>query len=351
MSKRIGNIEVNTPPEGYKKSLRSRIIVALVLIAIIVPILVLGGWWFFFGIMGFLLVAIAEVIRAPRKKYNWTVYAFTYMIVISYVYWMFFKENMHQYITNPNDYTFSLENYYQSFEISIYGIATSLFVYCFEGIVDKNFTYADVAYFVLMTLLVGIGFQAIYFLRFFSSALAFKDTFNAVLWNGEQFGAALVSNPWFKFLGSGELLVFAALGPIFNDIFAYFGGIYFGKHKLNERISPKKTWEGFYFGWAGGFVIVFAFGMGLAAAGLPVLPFLTVDKWYWILLIAIVNPLFADVGDLTFSLIKRYYEIKDYGNILRGHGGILDRVDSIIFSVIGVVMLLVFINNGWNFLI
>lgn len=350
MSK-IGNIEVNTPPEGYKSSLKSRVLVALVLLAIILPSIVIGGWLFFFVIMAFLLIAIAEVIRAPRKHYNWTVYAFTYAIVLSYVYWMFFKENMAEYLLDKENFVFSLENYYQKFEISIFGIAASLFVYCFEGIVDKNFTYADVAYFVLMTLLIGIGFQAIYFLRFFSTSIAFKEIYSSVGWASGNFNASLVTNPLFRFLGSTELLVFIALGPIFNDIFAYFGGIYFGKHKLNERVSPKKTWEGFYFGWIGGFVIVFGFGMAMALAGIPVLPFLTVDKWYWILLIALVNPLFADIGDLTFSLIKRYYEIKDYGSILRGHGGILDRVDSIIFSVIGCVMLLVFINNGWNFLI
>ncbi len=350
MSK-IGNIEVNTPPEGYKKSLKSRVLVALVLIAIVVPILILGGWYFFFGIMGFLLIAIAEVIRAPRKQYNWTVYVFTYMIVLSYVYWMFFKENMAGYISNPTDYKFSLENYCSNFEISIFGIAASLFVYCFEGIVDKNFTYADVAYFVLMTLLVGIGFQAIYFLRFFSSSVAHSGTFASVAWGAQHFDDSLTSFRGFKFLGSCELIIFVVLGPIFNDIFAYFGGIYFGKHKLNERVSPKKTWEGFFFGWAGGFLLAAAFGLGMASAGLPVLPFLTFDRWYWILLIALVNPLFANIGDLTFSLIKRYYEIKDYGNILRGHGGILDRVDSIIFSVIGVVMIIVLIRNGWNFLI
>lgn len=349
---KIGNIEVNTPPEGYKKSLKSRVIVAIILVALFLPMLILGGWYFFFGIMGFLLIAIAEVIRAPRKQYNWTVYVFTYMIVLSYVYWMFFKENMAGYFVDPEHYQFSLENYCSNYEISIFGIATSLFVYCFEGIVDKNFTLADVTYFVFMTLLVGIGFQAMYFLRFFTSSVAYHETFASIAWGSHFFNAELTeSNLLFKFLGSCELLVFVVLGPIFNDIFAYFGGIYFGKHKLNERVSPKKTWEGFYFGWVGGFVLTFAFGFIMAAIGLPVLPFLTTKEWYWILLIAIVNPLLADIGDLTFSLIKRYYQIKDYGDILRGHGGILDRIDSIIFSVIGTVMIIVLIRNGWNFLI
>ena len=68
-------------------------------------------------------------------------------------------------------------------------------------------------------------------------------------------------------------------------------------------------------------------------------------------MIALVEPILGTVGDLSFSLIKRYYDIKDYGNILRGHGGILDRADSVIFASIGAVIILVLMKNGWNFLI
>ena len=138
---------------------------------------------------------------------------------------------------------------------------------------------------------------------------------------------------------------------MFSDIAAYFGGVYFGKHKLNERISPKKTWEGVYWGISVGFVASAAFGLILAATGHTILPFLTIDKWYYIVLIALVEPILGTVGDLSFSLIKRYYDIKDYGNILRGHGGILDRADSVIFASIGAVIILVLMKNGWNFLI
>ena len=350
MSKRIGNIEINTPPEGYKTSLRSRLIVAGILFVTAVPTFILGGWWYFFAIMAFLLVAIAEVIKAPRKKYNWFVYVATYAIIISFVYWMFFKGNMKAYEADPDNFVFSLDKFYGGFEISVVGIAASLLIYCVVGILDKNFSLDDVAYFFFMSLLVGLGFQAFYYIRYYPVQCCDNTAFASLTWGGMAYGEELANTAAYQFFGSFELLLFAFIGPMFNDIAAYFGGVYFGKHKLNERISPKKTWEGFYWGFIVGFVVSAAFGIILAATGHPVLPFLTIDKWYWIVLVALLEPLFGTIGDLTFSLIKRYYNIKDYGNILRGHGGILDRADSIIFSTIGVVIVLIFIGNGWNFL-
>lgn len=353
MSKKIGNIEINTPPEGYKTSLRSRLIVAGVLLLTAVPTFILGGWYYFFAIMAFLLVAIAEVIKAPRKKYNWFVYVATYAIILSFVYWMFFKGNMFAYskLEDKSQFAFSLADYYEKFEVSVIGIAASLLIYCLVGILDKNFGLDDIAYFFFMSLLVGLGFQAFYFIRYFPIQCAYSNDFASVTWAGQAYGRELVDNGLFKHLGSFELLLFVFMGPMFNDIAAYFGGVYFGKHKLNERISPKKTWEGFYWGVIFGFVTTASFGLILAATGHPILPFLTIDKWYWIVLLALAEPLFGTIGDLTFSLVKRYYNIKDYGNILRGHGGILDRADSIIFSSIGVVITLILINNSWNFLI
>ncbi len=353
MSKKIGNIEINTPPEGYKTSLRSRLIVAGVLLVTAVPTFILGGWFYFFAIMAFLLVAIAEVIKAPRKKYNWFVYVATYAIILSFVYWMFFKGNMSSYLKDPDNFVMSLDEHYESFEVSVIGIAASLLVYCVVGILDKNFGLDDIAYFFFMSLLVGLGFQSFYFIRYFPIKAAADPlaAYAGVTWGGQAYGPELINNNFFKYFGSFELLLFVFIAPMFSDIAAYFGGVYFGKHKLNERISPKKTWEGFYWGIIVGFVASAAFGLILAATGHPILPFLTIDKWYYIVLIALVEPILGTVGDLSFSLIKRYYDIKDYGNILRGHGGILDRADSVIFASIGAVIILVLMKNGWNFLV
>jgi phosphatidate cytidylyltransferase len=117
-----------------------------------------------------------------------------------------------------------------------------------------------------------------------------------------------------------------------TDTGAYFIGILFGKNKINPRISPKKTWEGFTGGIIISTLFSFVFAMILALCGHPILKCLDTDNWYLVLIISLIMPLFATLGDFTFSALKRHYEIKDFGNILPGHGGVLDRVDSLIFT-------------------
>ena len=114
------------------------------------------------------------------------------------------------------------------------------------------------------------------------------------------------------------------LGVIFliwsNDTFAYLGGSLFGKHKMIERISPGKTWEGTIFGILLTFGISFLIKIYLIKT--------TGNLWP---LLGIIVPILATIGDLVESMLKRQAGIKDSGNIMPGHGGILDRFDSLIF--------------------
>lgn len=111
-----------------------------------------------------------------------------------------------------------------------------------------------------------------------------------------------------------------------NDSFAYLFGKNFGKHKLMKRISPKKTIEGFL----GGLVMAIAAGAGLSyylrSEGI-----INYTVWDW-MIIAFVVAFFGTIGDLIQSKIKRQAEVKDSGSIMPGHGGIFDRMDSIIFA-------------------
>lgn len=119
-------------------------------------------------------------------------------------------------------------------------------------------------------------------------------------------------------------LVTICLATYGSDTGAWAVGRSLGKHKMNPRISPKKSWEGF----AGGLVI--------GAALSYVVSSLYVGQLNGSLNVAIclICPLFAELGDLCFSLIKRYYNIKDFSNLLPGHGGILDRVDSLLINLL-----------------
>jgi phosphatidate cytidylyltransferase len=107
-----------------------------------------------------------------------------------------------------------------------------------------------------------------------------------------------------------------------NDTFAYLFGSAFGKHRLFERISPKKSWEG-------------SIGGGLSAmliAGLFAYYTSIFDISIWMIL-AFVIVVTATLGDLVESLLKRQVGVKDSGNIMPGHGGILDRFDAAIFAI------------------
>lgn len=107
-----------------------------------------------------------------------------------------------------------------------------------------------------------------------------------------------------------------------SDTSAYFGGVTFGKHRLLERVSPKKSWEGFYFGLAGAIGSFFLFRELF-------LEFLTpVDA----LVLGLIVGVFGPMGDLVESLLKRDAGTKDSSNLLAGHGGFFDRFDSVIAS-------------------
>lgn len=114
------------------------------------------------------------------------------------------------------------------------------------------------------------------------------------------------------------------LGIIFliwsNDTFAYLGGSLFGKHKMIERVSPGKTWEGTIFG------VLVSFGISFLIQRY----FIQTQNNIWLIL-GILVPILATLGDLVESLLKRQAGIKDSGNIMPGHGGVLDRFDSLIF--------------------
>lgn len=103
-----------------------------------------------------------------------------------------------------------------------------------------------------------------------------------------------------------------------SDTFAYLTGKFFGKHKMAPKISPKKTWEGF----AGGVVLTLVLGF-------------FIEKYFpelrgnW-MIVGLLVSIFAPLGDLVESQLKRSFAVKDSGNIIPGHGGVLDRLDSFI---------------------
>lgn len=128
----------------------------------------------------------------------------------------------------------------------------------------------------------------------------------------------------------GVALITMAFGVAYGcDAMAYLGGRTFGRHKLCPEVSPKKTVEGAVCGLAGGVLLgllVRAFFVHLLRMPMPGIPAA--------ILLGVIGSVAGQVGDLTASLLKRYSGIKDYGKVFPGHGGVMDRFDSVIFTLI-----------------
>ena len=189
----------------------------------------------------------------------------------------------------PTDWSkeiFSFLNYESNLMI-IYGIAILLLIYIV--LVKNKMTFDEVGFILLGAFYVGLGFH--YFIET-------------------------------RFVGL-EFVIFILLVVWTTDSGAYFVGRKLGKNKLWPEISPKKTIEGS----VGGIVIAVIFAIVMQW----IYPF--ASSWTQLIVVTIVASIIGQMGDLVESAIKRHYGVKDSGNILPGHGGILDRFDSLLFAV------------------
>ena len=127
-----------------------------------------------------------------------------------------------------------------------------------------------------------------------------------------------------------ELFLYLLIVPMVTDIFAMLGGKYLGSNKMCPKLSPHKTWEGSICGLLGGSIIGIIFYCIFVGT-------FSVR----IILVTFILSIIGQMGDLVMSKIKRENEIKDFSNIMPGHGGILDRLDSVIFVFLTYMFLLI----------
>lgn len=310
-------------------SMRTRIITALVAIAVVLPCVIVGDWAIFAIISIATGLGVVEIIRCAKTKYSKALYIIGFILALLILYWPFFRS-----IPLPEGWRIfdSYNQLYVSATILFAGIGLS----AITVIVDKNFTIIDACFIFTTVFLIAFGFQCALFLRYYPLASTYA------LVRPEHYFSGYINAE------SCLLLLFVTVGACLNDAFAYFVGVFFGRNKMNERLSPKKTWEGFF----GGVILtaIFLIGMALILSFCkhPILDgVIDHEHWYHIIVLSFIIPLVSTGGDLFFSAIKRHYEIKDFSNILPGHGGILDRCDSILFAVITVaVYVSIFANEG-----
>ena len=123
-----------------------------------------------------------------------------------------------------------------------------------------------------------------------------------------------------------NIILYLLLISIFTDTFAYITGYFIGKTKLLETISPNKTIEGMIGGTIMAVIIATCFYVTVIDTKIPL---------YVVIFMSLFLSIIGQFGDLVFSAIKRYFGVKDFSNLIPGHGGVLDRFDSIIFVALG----------------
>jgi len=338
---RVNNIDAQV-----KHSMLSRIVVAAILIIIVVPCFIVGDYLFFILILVTALISCHELIKAPQSldhHYKNVIYFFAYFMMVIMIYWIFLKNNLLKYEDLKSqglesEFVFSLTTGFQVPQISLSALIVSIAFFFLMVIIDSKFTISEAFYFITMLFIVAMGFQCALFLRYFP--------FNDFAGNSE-----LVASNGFKYWQSAELLIYVILGDCMNDAGAYFVGVLFGKHHMTPIVSPKKTWEGFAGGIFFSLLSSLSFALILDACGLPLATFLDTAHWYNVLILSLLIPLTATLGDLMFSAIKRNFGIKDFGTILKSHGGILDRIDSIIFTVVASSLLIILMAHNWGILL
>lgn len=263
--------------------MKVRLLSAAIALAILIPLLWIGGVPFAIA-MGILSVIAFKEILDLKKSHNEIPNLVKILGVICVVYLVL------------GDYNLSSLNLIMSYPRILLPIVLILIPTVFYK--DDKYSTKDAFYLLGSVFLVGILFNLIISLR-----------------NVNVF-----------------LLLYLLAITMITDTFAYFIGCLIGKHKMCPKISPNKSWEGAIAGLIGGSAVAIIIYVNLIG-----------DFSFNLLLITLILSIVGQIGDLVYSKIKRENEIKDFSNLMPGHGGILDRVDSLSFVIFAYIILLMFL--------
>ena len=261
--------------------MKIRIISAIIMCLIVIPIIFIGGLPF--KILGVILsiASMYEILKARESKSSIPIVirVLSYILVSVFVF-------------------LGTSVYSANYEL-IYKILIAIFLLYFIPVVliddTEKYSVTDALYVLGCTIFLGVAYNSF----------------------------ILISN------NSVNYLIYLLLITVTTDSFAYFTGYFIGKNKMCEKISPKKTWEGAIGGSVVGTVIPVLFYLYLIDSSINI---------YLLIGITLFFSIIGQVGDLFFSSVKRHYKIKDFSNLIPGHGGVLDRLDSIIFVIMTFIL-------------
>lgn len=260
--------------------MKVRVISAVVALAIFIPILLAGGMIFDIAICILAILALKEFmdIKETKKTIPDFMKFVSYLLIVLIV----------LFNLNSSELVFAID----------YKVVSALLLGCLLPVIvyhdRKLYSVNDAFYLIGGIFFLGTSFSLFSLLR--STGLTY--------------------------------VIYLLLISMITDTYAYITGMLIGRHKLLPDVSPKKTWEGSIGGTVMGTIVGVTYYMTVID------PFVSPVG---IILTTVFLSIVGQFGDLVFSSIKRYFGKKDFSNIMPGHGGILDRLDSVIFIVLGFV--------------
>ena len=260
-----------------------RVVSAIIMVLLFIPFLIVGGKWFT-GLMAILgVLGIYELlrIRASKKKIPCLLRIIAYLLVIFLI------------VNNSMAIDFQYDLDYRLVSLIIF-LFLSPMVFINDS---KKYNLNDALFLVGSVVFVGLSFNLLVITRNFNITY----------------------------------IIYLLLITTMTDTFALFTGMFIGKRKLAPLISPKKTIEGAVGGSLMGTIIASAFYLTVINSSASLV---------LVLLITFLLTIVGQVGDLAFSSIKRYYGQKDFSDLIPGHGGILDRFDSLVFVALAFILVL-----------
>ncbi len=263
--------------------MKNRLLGAFLLIAILLPLLLLGGIYFSLAVAFLAVMGMYELIclRNTHKNLPLLVEVIAYLLVFYLTY--------NQYDTT----TFVLNLDYRILSFLIF----TFFLPVLMIADNERYNLNDAFFLFGSTIFIGLSCNLIILIRNYSL----------------------------------NYLLFLFVITIMTDTFAYISGSLVGRHKLCPEISPGKTVEGLIFGTLMGVISSCLFYLTVIDPSISLVS---------LLIVTVTLSLVGQLGDLVFSSIKRHYHKKDFSNLIPGHGGVLDRFDSIIFVALAAIIFL-----------
>ena len=259
-----------------------RVISAVIIVILFVPFLLIGELPFalFMSLLGVLGFYELLKVRESKKEFPIILKFVAYLMVLSFC----------MYNIDSIEFSYKFDYRVMAFIIFLF---TTPMVFINDS---KKYNLNDALFLIGSILFVGLSFNLIIIIRNFNI----------------------------------NYIIYLLLITTMTDTFALITGMLVGRHKLCPNISPKKTIEGLIGGVFMGTFISTSFYFTIINSNISLV---------FLIFITLILCLVGQLGDLVFSSIKRYYDVKDFSNLIPGHGGVLDRFDSLIFVMLAFILL------------